>query len=253
MNFTTVWAVQCQNLEDKDFLDQLKARLVRSETQRVLRFRKSSDAVRFALGRALLRSLIISKGANKQFSQKAAWQDIVIEEDISGGKPYLSNNAKAHLGHVADFNISHDGEWVVAGVTPNEPVGVDVAHVYCPENMSDVEYISEFNLQLSSEEKEYLYKHSQQKLADFYRIWTAKEAYTKALGTGVASIDLASISVHLPPINGCLYVSANWQVTHLLQVATGTLDEGRYVYAVAKHPSLPLEFRIANIGDITLD
>ncbi|KAJ2630024.1 hypothetical protein H4R22_002958 [Coemansia sp. RSA 1290] len=133
---------------------------------------------------------------------------------------------------MVDFNISHDGDWVIAGYTAQGFIGVDIAKISCPANMTDIDYIKEFVYQLSIKEMDYLVNSSQQTLLDFYRIWTAKEAYVKAIGAGIAEFDLCSISVHLvqPAGNPRVYINGKESEFYF---KSGTLDAEDYVYCIA--------------------
>lgn len=99
------------------------------------------------------------------------------------GKPRLRDWPYVH------FNISHAGRWIVCAVSPY-PVGIDVEQ--CREN----------NLAIArrfftpDEHAALLAQEPATRLAFFYRLWTAKEAYLKALGTGLQK-DLASFTVRI--------------------------------------------------------
>lgn len=75
------------------------------------------------------------------------------------------------------FNISHSNRWIICGIS-SYPIGVDIEHIkpVSLENMSSA---------LSAKERALLtimddYDRS------FYRIWSAKESYLKAIGKGLA-------------------------------------------------------------------
>ncbi|KAJ2656277.1 hypothetical protein IWW48_005107 [Coemansia sp. RSA 1200] len=243
----TAWAVRCNDLDDPDLLAQLKSRLVGEiELQKVACYRKTSDAMRFALGRSALRALIMATLPKQQTRPLADWSDVTLDKEENGPKPCLSSTAKLLFPHINDFNISHDGEWVLATVASDGCVGIDVARVYCPEHMADIEYISEFSLQAM----DYLQMHSQHRIMDFYRIWTAKEAYVKATGAGIASVDLRSISVRLwMTQENSLVMTIDGQPCDL-EITSGSLDNGGYVYAVAKPVSTELSFSEVSIEHI---
>ncbi|KAJ2748784.1 hypothetical protein H4S06_004843 [Coemansia sp. BCRC 34490] len=250
----TAWAVRCNDLDDPDLLAQLKSRLVGEiELQKAACCRKPSDAMRFALGRSVLRALIMATLPEQQTRPLVHWNDVTLDKKKNGTKPCLSRIAKQLFPHIADFNISHDGEWVLAAVASDGCVGIDVARVYCPGHMADIEYINEFSLQassLSSEEVDYLHLHSQHRITDFYRIWTAKEAYVKATGAGIASVDLRSISVRLwMTQENSLDMTVNGQPCDL-GITSGSLDNGGYVYAVAKPVSTELSLSKVSIQHI---
>lgn len=96
-------------------------------------------------------------------------------------KPFLSGQSNIH------FNISHSGTWVVCALSKKE-VGVDV------------ERIREINFNIarrffSVEEVEQLFALPKNlQLNYFFDLWTLKESYLKALGTGLTK-PLSSFTV----------------------------------------------------------
>lgn len=86
------------------------------------------------------------------------------------GKPYLP-------GHPVYFNLSHTKQWAFLGVSPSFPVGVDI---------EPLDRKVEFKmLDISSSEKLFL-KNSGDLFDPILSLWCAKEAYLKAVGTGLA-------------------------------------------------------------------
>ena len=97
------------------------------------------------------------------------------------GKPYLASSA-------VFFNLSHSGERAMCAVSDME--------VGC-----DVQKIGEANLKIagrffSPSERQLLnsIEDESEKIKMFYRLWTLKESYVKALGTGLKT-PLGSFSV----------------------------------------------------------
>lgn len=98
------------------------------------------------------------------------------------GKPYLPDYPSLR------FSLSHSGSWVVCAVS-TQPVGVDVEMPRCtmaigkrffqPCELQGLEQLPELQRQVQ-----------------LNRLWTAKEAFVKALGGGL-TIPLNSFTVHL--------------------------------------------------------
>ena len=127
-----------------------------------------------------------SKEAAKARSTGAGWllqyalEQAGVEDpsfaETALGKPYLENYPHIH------FSLSHSGPWVVCAVG-DAPLGVDVEQprctmaiakrFFCPEELP------------RTEDKDFL-----------LRLWTAKEAFVKALGGGL-TIPLDSFRVIL--------------------------------------------------------
>lgn len=94
------------------------------------------------------------------------------------GKPYIEN-------YPVKFSLSHTQSAVAVAVSFEE-VGVDVEKLR-PANLRIAErYFSE-------DEKEFL-ANSKHKDADFFMLWTRKEAYLKRIGRGL-TLPLSSFSV----------------------------------------------------------
>ena len=91
------------------------------------------------------------------------------------GKPYTPDGP--------EFNLSHSGKWLVCAVG-DQPLGVDIEAIK-PRNLRIAERF------FTQREQEFLAPDQEDALLRFLQIWTAKEAYFKALGTGIT--DLKSV------------------------------------------------------------
>lgn len=87
------------------------------------------------------------------------------------GKPYLINSPWR-------FNLSHSGDYVLCALSRRE-VGADI-QVY---QKKDVKKLAG---RFFSEEENRSLKQSEDENADFFRLWTRKEAYGKLTGEGLA-------------------------------------------------------------------
>ena len=117
----------------------------------------------------------------------------------SNGKPYA-------IGLPAEFNISHSGELIACAVD-SERVGIDI------EKIRPIPAKLVYRV---CSEQEYAYiggdtpVDKQSILTDrhilerFYQVWTAKEAYTKYTGTGLAA-DLQQIPINKERILTTVY------------------------------------------------
>lgn len=100
------------------------------------------------------------------------------------GKPYFKEFDKFH------YNISHSGDWVVLAIDSDE-VGIDV------EFMEKFDYSEVVNSFFSLEEQKTFFKVPNKLRNEvFYRLWTLKESYLKAIGEGL-SRELDSFTVLL--------------------------------------------------------
>lgn len=92
------------------------------------------------------------------------------------GKPYLPHSD-------IHFNLSHSGDWVLMAVGKTELIGIDIETLRGARDLCGIaeryyhpqEYSQLQSLQ-GGEQADY-----------FYRLWTLKEAFFKALGTGISA------------------------------------------------------------------
>lgn len=97
------------------------------------------------------------------------------------GKPYLEGMAELH------YNLSHSGSWCVCAVSA-VTVGIDVEQI----REQKLDWVLPY---LSEEEKDDLLGRAEgERIRRFYEIWTMKESYVKAVGTGL-SLGLNTFSV----------------------------------------------------------
>lgn len=149
---------------------RLRRRLDRQTLDRIDRLRQPVDRLRSMLGRLLLRHGLRLRGLDDGAG-------VTIGQY---GKPRLVDG-------LAEFNLSHAGRWVVCALSPTA-VGIDV------------EQVRPFDLVLAwrcFHRRECAALAAQPVAAQhdyFFRLWTAKEAYMKALGMGFQR-DMASFSV----------------------------------------------------------
>jgi 4'-phosphopantetheinyl transferase len=88
------------------------------------------------------------------------------------------------------FNLAHSGEWLLLAVAAEGRLGVDVEVV---RPVRDMEQLAERNF--TSDEAEALARVAAgERARAFFRMWTLKEAFLKALGGGL-SIPLDSFAV----------------------------------------------------------
>lgn len=92
------------------------------------------------------------------------------------GKPMLSGAAPA-----LRFNLSHTHSAVLLGVSTRGEPGVDIERV---RPLKDFGAMARTVLHPCEQRSLVQPAPLRQRLHDFFRVWTAKEAYAKALGTG---------------------------------------------------------------------
>ncbi|XP_075495338.1 uncharacterized protein LOC142532777 [Primulina tabacum] len=114
------------------------------------------------------------------------FDEIIILRTVEG-KPYLvCENTEIGFPNF-NFNASHHGDYVAIASEPLCLVGLDIVSHSIPTNETAQEFIQNFSAYFSSLEWYHIISggSSDEKLKIFYRYWCLKEAYVKALGTGV--------------------------------------------------------------------
>jgi 4'-phosphopantetheinyl transferase len=146
---------------------QAYARTDSSRRNKIDGYLRQEDKERSLLGDLLTRRMLLL------FSGDAATTLEPFAVDIYG-KPYLESKADLH------FNLSHSGDWIVCAVG-SAPLGIDVEHI------RKVNTAAIANHYFSQEEKASLLNLPEaERLSFFYRIWTLKESYIKAIGKGLS-------------------------------------------------------------------
>lgn len=158
-------------------LPGLLSLLPHEKAERLRKFMRREDLLRGLLGDLLIRRLASDKLKHPPEALQFGTN--------SYGKPYISFPETASAFH---YNISHSGEWVVCAID-DEPVGVDIEKI----GSADIAIANRF---FSPEEVGFLRMERDELRRQllFYGIWTAKESYVKAIGSGLSK-PLDSFSV----------------------------------------------------------
>lgn len=155
------------------------ATLSPNEVARGERYRFDEPRIRFVRCRRALREIL---GAAVNQPASALTFSLGVH-----GKPNLTENN-------LEFSVSHSAEWGVIAVSPSQPVGVDVERAD-----PRVTYRGLAQRFFSTAEFSALVAlPPEQQLTGFYRVWTSKEAFIKALGRGL-SFPLRSFTVSADP------------------------------------------------------
>ena len=175
-----------------------------SEEERVRAARFATDALRnrWLHGHVATRQILAH-------ALGVAPQEIVYAAE-SAGKPFVATPAGSGI----EFSFSDSGDLALLAVGRHGTLGVDV-EVHRP--LTDLEGIAERFF--ATEERVALFAVPEsEREAAFYRLWTRKEAYIKALGTGLGHplsrfvMTLASDDVRLVTIDNDAAAAASWSV-----------------------------------------
>jgi len=174
-----VWHAGLTNSEHAKDLEPF---LSPDECERAARFRFPEHRRRFVIARGLLRQLLAA------YLEVEA-RDLVFTYSETG-KPGLS----AIHGSNLSFNVSHSGDMGVFAFALGRSVGVDVE---CIRYDVDVDEIP--RRFFSPQEQQALAGlEAREKIEGFFNCWTRKEAYVKAVGSGL-SLPLRDFDVSLVP------------------------------------------------------
>jgi 4'-phosphopantetheinyl transferase len=155
-----LWEVDLDHFIFNDVLSE-------DERARAAKFRFDYDRKRFTSGRTALRLLLggyLKTNPEKiQFAYGAA------------GKPAVPGSAVA-------FNVAHSGPHALIGVTLDRQLGVDVEQI---REIDDMPSVAQHSFS-PDEFSRWQSLPADQKVRAFYRCWSRKEAYLKAIGEGIA-------------------------------------------------------------------
>lgn len=152
--------------------------LSEEERQRAARFHFEDDRIRSRVAWGLMRMFL-----GKIMDQDPSAVEI-MRDDFQ--KPFLHDGPS--------FNLAHSGDWVLLGVSAEGRLGVDME---ASGPIRDLRSLAKsiFSFEEIGELETY---PESQRLSAFYRGWTRKEAFVKALGQGI-SVPLKQFAVTLAP------------------------------------------------------
>jgi len=150
------------------------------EREGVLKFPAFRDQKRCLLGRLLARRACARALGLADFSGLEVGRTF-------GQKPFLQGPLPSRLPNF-NFSVSHDGRWVVLASDPLRLVGADVsAPQRARGDREDDSWLQDLENVLTDKERAYIEAEQtpRARYSVFQRIWSAKEAVTKAVGSGL--------------------------------------------------------------------
>ncbi len=165
LNDPVIYLIHTDSYSDHD-VSLFKKLLTSQELQNASRFRLSQDRSSYIITHAKLR-LILGDYLDED--------PVEIEFNLNEfGKPSLTEN-KIH------FNISHRGGLSALAFSFSSEIGIDVEKIDPDFNVDQISKAF-----FSRDENRYLNDFPFGPNKKFYMLWTRKEAFLKALGTGIA-------------------------------------------------------------------
>ena len=157
---------------NSDQLERCRALLSEKELARVDRFKFEQVRIERTFSQGALRMII------------GAYLNIAPEKVAFGlhpkGKPFSKDDP------LFFFNSSHSGGKCAIAVTRIAEIGIDIEVI---RNLNALDDLIDKNFTMG--EGAYIGQHKDKKLERFFRFWTLKESYIKAIGEGL----------RLPPAN----------------------------------------------------
>ena len=172
-----VWRVDVA--VDVSELANMSATLEVAEQKRAWCFRRHIDRARYVSARYVLRCLLSGRlGARPQDLRLAFG---------AHGKPYLPDDPSL------SFNVSHSGLCALITFSYGRHVGIDLEYIDDTFDWTTVAAV----VCSTAEPQALANTASAERQRAFFRLWTAKEALIKGVGTGITD-DLPKIAVNLP-------------------------------------------------------
>jgi len=168
-NTINVYCCRYDRIDEPQLLNQYRRLLSEAEQQRWKNISSESAKRCFLLSRAMIRTLL-----GQAIGSPA--DALIISEDVQG-KPFISQPATRW-----QFNLSHSHGQIVLALVYDTSVGIDVENYQRKTNL----------LQLArhffhSEEIQQLENlPTDEQPTHFFKCWTLKEAYLKAIGVGLS-------------------------------------------------------------------
>ncbi|MEO6637125.1 MAG: 4'-phosphopantetheinyl transferase superfamily protein [Ginsengibacter sp.] len=103
--------------------------------------------------------------------------DILGLSDYSINRLRFTNLKRPYFDESMDFNISHSGKYVVCAISTSAKIGIDI------EEIKEIP-LTDFTDQFSTDEMKNI-SNADNSMHSFYSLWTKKEAFLKAIGTGL--------------------------------------------------------------------
>jgi len=173
-----VWRVALDQPDES--LDRFRRTLEPDELNRACRFHFEKHRRHFIVARGFLRSVVARYLETQPEALRFSYG--------AYGKPALASE------HVLRFNLSHSHEVALLAVALDAELGVDVEHIRA--DFASEEIARRFFSRAEVEVFNALPQEEQ--VAAFFRCWTRKEAYIKAIGKGLSQA-LDAFDVTLAP------------------------------------------------------
>lgn len=211
----------------KPYLNEFFPMLSEEEKERGDRLLNPEHRLRFLLSHGVLRSIL-----SDYLNQLPATISFTKGEH---GKPYIAFSG-------LHFNMSHSLDRVLIAVSWNKEIGVDVENVGRDHSFDQL--VARFFAK-KEQDQYFSYSSPEERRLAFYRGWTRKEAYLKAIGAGL-SHPLEDFVVSLDPgeLHGLLEVRGD-AISRSQWILSSVEINSDYIAAIAVNdPSACIRTRL---------
>jgi len=170
-NEAHVWFCYTDEVADAKKLDYYQSLLSADEKAQHQRFHFQKDQHSYLVSHALVR-IVLSKYADLQPSQ---WQ---FKKNAYGRPEIKQSTTDIPL----KFNLTHTNDYCACVVTSGMECGIDVEVISRKTNLMNIAQRMFASSEISSLKK----LHDSEFRKAFFKFWTLRESYVKALGTGLA-------------------------------------------------------------------
>ncbi|KAK9735166.1 hypothetical protein RND81_04G188100 [Saponaria officinalis] len=215
------------------------------EHSSITRYVKIEDKKRAFVSRLLQYALV-----HEMFG--IPFDEINIRRTVEG-KPYVVFDKVGLEFPNYNFNVSHHGDFVAIASEPFCLVGLDIVSHGLPVEQTAPEFVNSFSSYFSSMEWIEIMSagSSNDMLKEFYRYWTLKEAFVKAIGTGLryslAALEFRHINWTNISVNVHGKEARGWKFWHF------ELKESLYVSIARGSPFMATESYKEVVGQIECD
>lgn len=205
--------------------------LSEQEQQKASRFRFLRDQQSYIVTHAMLRTIL-----GKYLESEPTDIEFVSN---TFGKPSLTGKVKK-----IHFNLSHRSGRSALAFSPKGEIGIDVEKID-PKFDFDLIGYSHF----SNAENSFIHEKQDEAYKRFYTLWTRKEAFLKAIGTGIGEnlgIEVFRKINHFKPEIPCFEIPGgnfylnSFEFQNEYLISTASMDSGKFAEFVN------LEFRLSS-------
>ena len=218
-----IWIIDFEELREKE--GTYRGYLSDDEILRSEKFRMPSDRRNFIICRAILRLLL---------SEELECLPAEIKFDFNEyDRPKLPNKS-------IDFNVSHSQDFGLIGIARDSILGLDIEF-----KSKDIEVEQIASKFFSSKEIEILNKvPKEDRINTFYRCWTRKEAFIKAIGQGLTyPLDTFQVSLENDHYAELIQIETDLE-EHLNWRMFSFCPSKGYIGAVAiRNPNIEIQLR----------